>query len=368
MKIGILTSSRADYGIYYPLLMALKEDPFFSIEIIAFGTHLSPFHGYTIDYIIKDGFEVNHRIETVVAGDSEDSITTSMGITLIKFSEFWKIYKREFDLVFCLGDRYEMFAAISSGIPFNVHFAHLHGGERTLGAIDNVFRHSITLASKIHFTACEEYKQRVIDLIESKENVFNVGALSLDNLISLSLLSVKEMYNQFGIDFNIPTILSTIHPETVSIEKNNRNIIEICKVFKNLENFQVVITMPNADTEGTKYREAFLALEKNYSNITCVENFGSKGYFSAMKHCYFLLGNSSSGLIEAASLKKYVINVGIRQQGRLHSNNVIHVPFDEQKINNAVKTFSDGKDYMGTNIFYNGGAVNKIIKTLKGIK
>ncbi|MBN2165707.1 MAG: UDP-N-acetylglucosamine 2-epimerase (hydrolyzing) [Marinilabiliaceae bacterium] len=367
MNIGVLTSSRADYGIYRPLLKAIAADVFFKLEIISFGTHLSPYHGNTVDFIEKDGFDVKYKIETVIAGDTENSVATSMGLTMIKFSEFWRSHKSDFDVVLCLGDRYEMFAAVSAGIPFNILFAHLHGGERTLGAIDNIFRHSISLASKIHFTACNEYKQRVVEIIETDENVYNVGALGLDNLEAFSLFSTDEMLRMYKIDFNKPTILTTIHPETVSIEKNEENIKEICNAFKKVLNYQIVITMPNADTEGIKYRKAFLELEKECNHIVCIENFGSQGYFSAMNHCSFLLGNTSSGIIEAASMAKYVINVGDRQKGRICSENVFHVPFDEKLILQQISYIEEVGRYNGSNIFYNGGATKKIIKILRGL-
>ena len=149
--IGILTSSRADYGIYLPLLNILKGYSDFNLKLIVFGTHLSPFHGYSINQIQKDGFKVDYTIESILVGDTSNAISTAMALTSFKFADFWKERKNEFDLVFCLGDRYEMFAAVIAGVPYNIKFAHLHGGEKTLGSIDNIFRHAITLSSKYHF-------------------------------------------------------------------------------------------------------------------------------------------------------------------------------------------------------------------------
>ena len=196
-RIAFLTSSRADYGIYLPLLKALKADNFYDMFIIAFGTHISPFHGTTINQIIDDGFEVNFQIESILAGDSPNAIATSMSLTALKFSDFWKDHLNDFDLIFCLGDRYEMFAAVMAGIPFGIKYAHLHGGEKTLGAIDHIFRHSITLASKYHFVSCQAHAKRVAELLESEENIFTVGSLSLENFKTLKLLS-KEEFNKIA--------------------------------------------------------------------------------------------------------------------------------------------------------------------------
>ncbi len=365
-RIAILTSSRADYGIYLPLLKALKVDPFFELRIIAFGTHLSPFHGYTINQILNDGFEVSYQIESMLTGDSPNAISTAMALTAMKFADFWKDHQHDFDLVFCLGDRYEMFAAITAGIPFNIPFAHLHGGEKTLGAIDNIFRHAITLASKYHFVSCEEHGERVAELVESKDNVFDIGALSLDNLNSLPLLSKEDFNSKFGVDLNLPIILVTVHPETVTPEKNQIYVVELADTLLTLKNYQVIVTLPNADTNGTLIRKRILQLPvESFNRILCFENLGSQGYFTAMKYCSFLLGNTSSGIIEAASFGKYVINLGNRQQGRKQSSNCFNVPFNKELILQTVAKIQDSPAYTGTNIYYKGNAAQNICSILK---
>ena len=367
-RIAILTSSRADYGIYLPLLKALKDDPFFELRIIAFGTHLSPFHGYTINQIVDDGFEVSFQIESMLTGDSPNAISTAMALTSLKFADFWKDHQQDFDLVFCLGDRYEMFAAVTAGIPFNIPFAHLHGGEKTLGAIDNIFRHAISLASKYHFVSCKEHGERVAELIESDQNIFDIGALSLDNMNSLSLLTKEEFNIKFAVDLNQPTILVTVHPETVSYEKNEEFAEEIAETLFSLKSYQVLITLPNADTAGNMIRKRFLKLQVESNNrIHCFENLGSKGYFSAMKYCSFLLGNTSSGIIEAASFKKYVINVGNRQMGRKQSLNCFNVSFNKELILQSVQKIINSPVYNGENIYYKGNAAENISSILKKI-
>jgi GDP/UDP-N,N'-diacetylbacillosamine 2-epimerase (hydrolysing) len=368
MRIGVLTSSRADFGIYLPLLKKMKEDSFFNLSIIAFGTHLSAFHGETIRQIENDGFEVKYKVESMLLTDSPEAIATAVGLTTIKFADFWQKYKTEFDLVFCLGDRYEMFAAVTAGIPFNILFAHIHGGETTLGAIDNIYRHTITLASKYHFVATELYAKRVASIINQLENITTVGALSLDNLASLEILSIAEFKEEWGIDLSEPTILFTFHPETVSYHANKKYASELVQAISILnKKYQILVTMPNADTAGNIIREALNTNFTNENSVFLIENLGSRSYFTAMKFCSFLLGNTSSGIIEAASFGKFVINLGDRQKGRTAGNNVIHTEITSRAIIDAVNNIESLKSPSSENIYWNGGATNKIIEELKSI-
>jgi GDP/UDP-N,N'-diacetylbacillosamine 2-epimerase (hydrolysing) len=337
------------------------------VKIIAFGTHLSLFHGYTIKQIEEAGFDVAYKIESMLLTDSPASISTSIGLTAIKFSDFWMNHKNDFDLVFCLGDRYEMFGAVMAGVPFQIKFAHLHGGETTLGAIDNVYRHSITLASKYHFVSTLAYAHRVSRIIDSDSNIFHVGALSLDNLFDLKLLSIEQFKQKWGIDISKKTILVTFNPETVDYNNNEKHINELVKTVNSLTSYQILITMPNADTAGNYVRQVLIQAYSKVDHVFLVENLGSLSYFTAMKYCSFLLGNTSSGIIEAASLKKYVINIGDRQKGRLSGDNVINVPIDKDSIVNAVGKIENEDLLINENIYYNGGASEKIIDILKTI-
>ena len=365
MRIGILTSSRADFGIYLPLIKRLKDDSFFKLNIIAFGTHLSPFHGETIKQIYEEGFDVKYKVESMLLTDSAEAISTAVGLTIIKFADFWHKYQSEFDLVFCLGDRYEMFAAVSAGIPFQIPFAHLHGGETTLGAIDNVFRHCITMASKLHFVATNEFALKVAQLIGTEKNIYNVGALSLDNLMEIKLLSPDEFKLKWGIDLSEKTILTTFHPETVQKEDNVKYAFELVKVINNNQDFQFLITMPNADTMGNEIRKIWIKELENHKNVSLIENLGTQSYFTAMKYCTFLLGNTSSGIIEAASFQKYVINIGERQKGRACSENVFHVAVDASAIQEIIKNISDDTSFSKENIYFKADSAVEIVKQLK---
>jgi len=369
MRIAVLTSSRADYGIYQPLLRRLERDTFFDLELIVFGTHLSEFHGHTLNNILEDEYQIAREVESLVLGDSAEAVSTAMGLTLAKFSSLWAEIQDKYDLVFCLGDRYEMFAAVSAAIPFNLPFAHIHGGEETKGAIDNIFRHSITQMAKYHFTTTESYKKRVLqllDLNESEADVYNVGSLSLDNLNDIELLDTAVFLDEYGIDMSLPTILFTFHPETVSADLNETYINEVIEALEALDKYQVVITMPNADPKGNIIRkELNKFINSNENRAHGVESFGIRGYFSCMKHAHLLMGNSSSGIIEAASFGKYVINLGNRQQGRASGPNVLDIKIDAAKILSAVKEFEQKPHPGSDNIYWNGGAAEQIIKVLK---
>ncbi|RLD51311.1 MAG: UDP-N-acetylglucosamine 2-epimerase (hydrolyzing) [Bacteroidetes bacterium] len=363
MKIGILTSSRADFGIYTPLINELYNDSFFDTKIIAFGTHLSDKFGLTYKQIEKSGFTVNHKIETIPNGDLPFDISKSIAKTIDKFSEFWN--NNKFDIVFALGDRYEMFAAVSAASPFNIKIAHIHGGETTLGAIDNAYRHSISLFSKIHFTTTEQYKNRVTELIENNKNVYNVGALSIDNLTKINFYSISEFKTEFKIDLSIPTILMTFHPETVSFEKNKTYINELLSAINKIKKYQIVITMPNADTMGLHIRNEINNFAKTHNNFIAVENFGVRGYLSSMKYCSFMLGNTSSGFVEAAYFPKYVINLGKRQQGRIITKNIINCEIKTDKILSAIKQVEQSKLPENVNIYGKGDTAKQIVKILK---
>jgi GDP/UDP-N,N'-diacetylbacillosamine 2-epimerase (hydrolysing) len=365
MRVAILTSSRADYGIYLPLLKKMRNDSFFSLHIIAFGTHLSNFHGHTIDNIIADGFEIDHTVEHILPEDSPQAISTSMANASLKFAAIWGKEKENYDLVFCLGDRYEMFAAVSAATPFNINFAHIHGGETTLGAIDNKFRHCLSIFSTMHFVSTENYAKRVAQLTGSESGIYNIGALSLDNLEELSLLTKHQFLEQYKINLDKPTMLVTFHPETVNIKSNEEYARQLVKALTHFTGYQLIITMPNADTMGNSMRKVYEEPAKSNPKVFLVENFGTLAYFSCMKWCKLVVGNSSSGIIEAASLKKYVVDVGERQKGRAISANVLHAEPNTDSVIEACQKAIDKGEYTGENIYYKKNAANSIIDILK---
>lgn len=367
LKIGILTSSRADYGIYLPLLKKLKVDDEFELSIVAFGSHCSEKYGKTVNNIKKDGFTIFAEIDNLLDDDSPKGITKSYAKTVDLFADFWD-KNNHFDWVFCLGDRFEMAAAVNAGVPFGIKFAHIHGGETTLGAIDNIYRHQITLASKMHFPSLPIFENRIRELIEdgASDSIEVTGSLSLDNLKDIPLLSTEEFLQKWNIDLNRPSILITIHPETVDFKMNESFCLESITALEKLkEYYQLIITMPNADTSGSIFRKAFENLHtQDQVRVKLIENFGTQSYFTCMKYVSFLLGNTSSGIMEAASFNKFVINLGDRQKGRYAGNNVINCSFDNGEIFKTVQSIQR-KSFKGENPYFRGGAAGIIVKALK---
>ncbi len=298
-------------------------------------------------------------------GDSPAAIAKAMGKTMTNFSKIWR--DNHYDLIMVLGDRYEMFAACVSAVPFNIPIAHIHGGETTIGAIDNAFRNSITHMATYHFTSTDEYRNRVIALKDSDKEVYNVGALSIDNLKSLSLLSIGAFRKRFNIDLSIPSILITFHPETVAFEKNEEYIHELIAALWKISGYQFVITMPNADTMGNMIRDQLTNFVEVNQNAVSVESLGALGYLSCMKYCTMMLGNTSSGFVEAAFFPKYVINIGERQSGRIISPNICNCKIDKNEIIKAVNNFKRKQVPEKIHIYGDGTAASKIVSLLKNI-
>jgi GDP/UDP-N,N'-diacetylbacillosamine 2-epimerase (hydrolysing) len=367
IRLAVLTSSRADFGIYLPLLKLIKQrSQEFELKIIAFGTHLSQYHGYTKAEIIKNGFNTDHEISSLLLTDDAESIASGYALTVLKFADFWNKHLKSFDWVLCLGDRFEMSAAVTAGIPFGIRFAHIHGGETTLGSIDNIYRHSITLASQLHFVSAKIFEKRIYELAGKDAKCYLTGSLSLDNLEEITLLTKEEFCHKWGIPTEKPFVLITVHPETIAFEKNEYFAQEVVQALKEiLLEHNLVVTMPNADTAGTIFRKAYEELRnENQTSVFLIENFGTQSYFTCMECADYMIGNTSSGIVEAASFQKYVLNLGDRQKGRLTGENVIHVPFDRKEIIACTRKL-DGKKFQGENIYKISKAAPIILEALK---
>lgn len=365
MKIGVLTSSRADFGIYLPLLIELRSQSDIELTIIAFGTHLSPFHGKTINEIREQGFKQIDEVSSILLSDDKESIAKSFGLTVISFATYWA--QKQYSIVLCLGDRYEMCAAVQAGIPSGVRFAHFHGGEMTTGAIDNIYRDQISLGSTLHFTSLESYSERLIQLLRSNENIYTVGSLSLSDIDKwtpeFSKSEFQNKYNITGDSF----ILITFHPETVHPEQTVEHVRELKKSLNELaKDHTLVITMPNNDTFGSMYTEMYQSLKAQHNQrVILIESFGKQGYFHALAYSDLVFGNSSSGILEAASFGKYVVNVGNRQGGRISGPNVINCDFKAGSMIGAVKHTHSLGMYEAENIYFRKNSVSTVLNILR---
>ncbi|MCJ7700003.1 MAG: UDP-N-acetylglucosamine 2-epimerase [Anaerolineales bacterium] len=368
--IGVVTGGRADYGIYLPLLKRIQKDPDLGLYLIVTGTHLSPEFGWTSKNIIADGFEINERIEMLLSSDTPEGITKSMGLATIGYAQAFTRFRP--DLLVVLGDRFEMHAAALAALPFNIPVAHIHGGEVTQGAIDDAFRHSITKLSHIHFVGTKTYARRVIQMGEEPERVYVSGAPSLDNLEDIDLLNRNDLADKFGLDLDeTPFLLVTYHPVTLEYEQTEWQTNELLAALETCGE-KLVFTMPNADTFGRIIRRKIEEFVVRRPLSQAVESLGTQGYFSLMKMSKAMVGNSSSGIVEAPSFELPVVNIGTRQFGRLRGINVIDVGYERSDVLRGIQKASSPEfraSLSGMRNPYGAGkASEKIIKILKTVQ
>lgn len=328
-KIGVVTVSRSDYGIYLPILQAIRQEPTLELCLFVSGTHLLSGFGKTIDLIEAEGFKIAEKVEILMASDSPEGIAHSMGMGLIGFSS---AYSRQVpDILLVLGDRFEMHSAALAALPFRIPVAHIHGGEETVGAIDNSLRHSITKLSHLHFASTEEYARRIIQMGEEPWRVIVSGAPSLDNLRAMPLLTVSQLKDKYHVDVQNRFLLVTFHPVTLEYENVEWQTNELLAAL-DVCGLPIIFTMPNADTNGRMIRKLINEYVATHPQAQAFENLGTQGYFSLASHAAAMVGNSSSGIIEAASFKLPVVNIGTRQKGRTHARNVINVGYNHAEI------------------------------------
>lgn len=337
-KIAVVTGTRADYGLLRWLIVHLKNSPEFEVEIIATGTHFSVEFGETWRQIVADGFEIDHKVEILSPDDSDYGVAQQTATALTKFAKVFKA--AEPDLLVILGDRYEAFAAASAAFLMRIPIAHIAGGEVTEGALDDSLRHAITKFSNLHFVAAEDYRSRVIQLGEVPESVFNVGAIGLDNFAELQLFSIEELCT--FLNFTVEEkafILVTLHPETASEEGVEEYARVLFEALDQFPDYKVVLTGANADAGGRKLNSLLRNYAENSSNrVHFVSSLGQVGYLSAMKLSAVIVGNSSSGILEAPTAGTPTVNIGDRQKGRLRAASVIDVELETASLVASMKT------------------------------
>lgn len=335
-KICVITGTRAEYGLLYWTMKALQADNNIDLSICVTGMHLSPEFGLTYKKILEDGFIINEKVETLLSSDTTVGVSKSIGLGIISFSEVFE--RLNPDLVLVLGDRYEIFAACTAAMISRIPIAHCHGGEATEGLIDEAIRHSITKMSQIHFTSTQEYRNRVIQLGEEPGNVYNVGALGIENINKLKLLTKSEF--EESIDFKLKKInfLVTFHPVTLDNLSAEAQFKELLKALDKFEDTAIIFTKPNSDTDGRIIIQLIDEHVKNNSEkAIAFTSLGQLRYLSAIQYMDVVVGNSSSGLIEVPSFKKATINIGDRQQGRVKAASVIDCETSKEDIEKAIK-------------------------------
>lgn len=367
--IGVVTVGRSDYGIYQPVLRRIQADPDLQLNLMVTGMHLSPEFGFTIKDVEADGFAIGDRVEMLLSSDSPEAIAKSMGLGIIGMAQAYA--RRQPDILVVLGDRFEMYAAAVAALPFGIPVAHIHGGELTEGAIDDSLRHSISKLSHLHFVAMEEYARRVVQLGEEPWRVTITGAPSIDNLESIELLSQQELESKYDLSLDPAPLLVTFHPTTLEFADAARQAKELLAALES-SGQRVIFTLPNADTGGQAIAQHIRDYVQAHDDASFVENFGTRDYLSLMSVAAAMVGNSSSGLIEAPSFRLPVVNIGTRQAGRVAAENVIQVGYDRAEITAGIESalqpkFREGLRQM-MNPYGNGKAAEKIVDTLKTVK
>ncbi|MBE7438854.1 MAG: UDP-N-acetylglucosamine 2-epimerase (hydrolyzing) [Spirochaetales bacterium] len=332
-RICVATGSRADYGLLYGLLRRLQSSDHV-LQLVVTGAHLSSSFGNTVDQIIADGFPVEARIEMLLSSDSDLAVSKSTGLGIIGFADALDRLKP--DLLVVLGDRYEILAAAIAALFQGVPVAHIHGGEITEGAYDDAVRHSLTKMSHLHFVATETYRQRVIQMGESPDRVFNVGAPGIENIRTLNLLDRAEITAATGIKLLPKIFLVTYHPETMGSENPLADLKELLHALNLFTDISVILTSPGADHGSSALIPVLEEYARSRRDAHFVRSLGRLNYLSIMKHSQVVIGNSSSGIIEAPSLGVPTVNIGGRQRGRERAESVIDCARDRNSIAAAI--------------------------------
>lgn len=336
-RIGIMTGTRAEYGLLKSLMQEINKDNDLELYLIVSGMHLSPEFGMTYKEIEEDGFEINAKVEMLLSSDSPAGISKSIGLGVIGFAD--EFQRADLDMLILLGDRYEALSAAISAMVMRIPIAHLHGGELTEGAIDEGIRHSITKMSYLHFTSTEQYRSRVIQLGENPKRVFYVGALGVENIKKINLMTKEELEKSIHFEIDENTVVVTYHPVTLENNTVEEQFLNLLKVLDRNPKIRMIFTKANADTNGRIVNELIDKYAAQNSERACAfMSLGQKRYLSALKYCRIVIGNSSSGIIEAPSFGKPIINIGDRQKGRICADSVINCGYTQQEIQQAMET------------------------------
>ena len=319
-NIAVLTATRAEYGLLAPIIKKLKSVDGLKTFVLATGMHLAPEFGSTYREIESDGVFIDKKIEILLSADTPSAISKSMGLALIGFADYFSA--QPLDALMVLGDRYETLAVCCAAMNARIPIIHLYGGETTIGAVDEAIRHSITKMSCLHFTSTEEYRRRVIQLGEAPERVFNVGAMGVENALNTKFLTREELSASIGFDLEGDYAVVTFHPVTLEGDPTEQ-VDELLKALDGVEGMKFIITKANADAGGRIINERLTNYASTRENFLLVDSLGARRYLSALKYAAMVIGNSSSGIMEAPAFKIPTINIGDRQTGRLKPDSVI---------------------------------------------
>jgi UDP-hydrolysing UDP-N-acetyl-D-glucosamine 2-epimerase len=332
-RIGVVSVGRSDYGIYHPLLTTIQNDPDCELNLIVGGAHLSALYGNTIQEIQKDGFDISETVPMLLSGDTPDAVAMSIGIGVLNFANAYRKVKP--DILVLLGDRFEMLAAAVAALPLRIPVAHIHGGELTQGAMDDAIRHAISKLSHLHFAAAPAYGRRLEQMGEEPNRVFVTGSPVVDTILGEPAIPKAELQMELGAKLE-DALLVTYHPVTLEHERTEEYISNLLTVLARFEN-ELLFTYPNADMGNAVIIEHLKRFTSNRPRTHIFANLGRRKYHSLQRCVAAMVGNSSSGIIEAAVFKLPVVNIGDRQKGRLRTPNIVDVPDDTDAIDRAIR-------------------------------
>jgi len=365
-KVCVITGTRAEYGLLYWLIKEIQSDKDLQLQLIVTGMHLSSEFGLTYKEIEKN-FKIDKKVEMLLSSDTVLGISKSMGLAQISFSEAYEELTP--DILIVLGDRYEIFSAVSSAMISRIPIAHISGGEVTEGVIDEAIRHAITKMSHLHFVSTEEYKNRVIQLGEHPNRVFNLGAIGIDNINKLKLFSKNEFVKSIDFSLNKKNILVTFHPVTLEKSTSKEQFQELLNSIDELEDTNIIFTKSNSDTDGRVINQMIDAYVSRNNNAVSFISMGQVRYLSALKFVDAVVGNSSSGLTEAPIFGIGTINIGDRQKGRINLGSVINCNPTKESISNAFNELYSERFQKALSIvkspYGNGGTSEKIKNIVK---
>ena len=333
-KICVVTGSRAEYGLLYPVIKRLDAEQDMELSLVVTGSHLDAAFGNTIQEIHGDGFSVAATIPVPTEISSRCDMAKSAGAALSAFADYFAAHRP--DMLVILGDRYEIFAVATAAALQGIPIAHLHGGETTEGAVDEFLRHSITKMSWLHFTSCEEYRNRVIQLGEAPERVYNVGATSVENSRKLELLSETELREQLSLGAD-PYCVVTFHPVTLDESPAKEQVYELIHAMEEFPQMRFVITKSNADAGGVEINRIWDEEGAKHPNWTVTASLGMRRYLSALKYARMMIGNSSSGITEGPAMQLPTVNIGNRQKGRMMADSIVNCPVEQSAIADTIR-------------------------------
>jgi UDP-N-acetylglucosamine 2-epimerase (non-hydrolysing)/GDP/UDP-N,N'-diacetylbacillosamine 2-epimerase (hydrolysing) len=369
-KVAVVTGTRAEYGILLPVLKAIQARRELKLLLVVTGMHLSRDFGYTVKEIEKDGFKIDARVDMLAADDTLGAMAKSVGQGIINMAQTWEKLKP--DIIVVLGDRVEPLAAAISGAYMNIPIAHIHGGDVTGGSIDEFARHAITKFAHIHFPGTKKSAERIIKMGEDTWRVHMVGSPALDAILNEKLLPPRDVIKKFGLDASQPFILLVQHPVTTEVEQVKEQVTETLEALVAI-GYPVITLYPNSDAGGRKIIETIKRYEKKYPLFKILPSLPRREYLSLLKVARVLVGNSSSGMIDAPSFALPVVNIGSRQEGRERGVNVIDVGYSRDEIAVAIKKALTDKRFLSkvekcVNPYGDGKAGIRIAEVLAGIE